>query len=105
MQSCGRVWRIRKNSPALMSSNDSCPKRSSEELPNLFIVSPCAVEQAGVAIGIEPVAAADGVGIGPLHGVEPAEGRHQHEQRRTRQMKIGQENIDRAKAVAGRDED
>src|SRR6267378_435245 len=45
------------------------------------------------------------VGIGPFHGVEATERRYQHEQRRTRQVKIGQENIDRAKAITRRDED
>src|SRR5882724_12674784 len=71
--------------------------------PYLSIVG--AKQQAGIAIGVEPVAAGDRVGIGPLHGVETTERRHQHEQRRTRQVKIGQENIDRAKTIARRDED
>ena len=37
--------------------------------------------------------------------VETAERRDQHEQRRARQMEIGDERVDRAEAVAGRDED
>src|SRR5665213_3350950 len=36
-------------------------------------------QQAGVAIRIKPVAAGDRMGIGALHGLEAAEGRHQHE--------------------------
>src|SRR5260370_2925903 len=62
-------------------------------------------QQAGITIGIEPVAAFDRVGIGLLHGVETAESRYQHEQRRTRQVEIGQENIDRAETIAWSDED
>src|SRR5260370_9254833 len=58
-----------------------------------------AKEQTGIAIGVEPVAAGDRVGIGPLHGVETAERRPQHEQRHTRQVKIGQENIDPPKPI------
>jgi len=45
------------------------------------------------------------VGIGPLHDIQTAESRHQHEQRRARQMEIGQKDIDRAKAIARRNED
>ena len=62
-------------------------------------------QQAGIAIGVKPIAALGGMGIGALHGLKPREGRDQHEQRRTWQMEIGEENIDRAKAIARRDED
>ncbi len=40
-----------------------------------------------------------------LHGVEAAERRHQHEQGRARQMEIRHQHVDRAEAIAGRDED
>src|SRR5882672_7775518 len=66
---------------------------------------PCAKQQTRIAIRIEPVPLPDRMGIGVLHGVEAREGRHQHEQRRAGQMEIRQQNIDRAKAIAGRDED
>src|SRR5215218_503506 len=62
-------------------------------------------QQAGVAVGIEPVALLDGMGISRLHGVKPTEGCHQHEQRRTRQVKIGQKDVNAAKAIARGDED
>src|SRR4029077_15821497 len=62
-------------------------------------------QQAGIAIGIEPVAVGDGVGIGPFHAVETAESGYQHEQRRTRQVEIGQENIDRSETISRGDED
>src|SRR5206468_1541761 len=61
-------------------------------------------QQTSVAVGIEPVTAFDRVGIGLFHGVETGECRYQHEQRRTGQVKIGQENIDCAKPIARRNE-
>src|SRR5258708_13871036 len=62
-------------------------------------------QQTGVAIRKEPVAPADRMGIGPFHGVEAAESRYQHEQGRSRQVEIGQKDIDGAKSIARRDED
>ena len=47
----------------------------------------------------------DRMRIGALHRLEPGKRRHQHEQRRARQMEIGHDDIDRAKAIARRDED
>jgi cation diffusion facilitator family transporter len=38
-----------------------------------------AEQQAGVAVGVEPVAGRDRMSIGALNNVEPAERRHQHE--------------------------
>jgi hypothetical protein len=64
----------------------------------------CPKQQAGVAIGIEPVAAVDGVRVGAPHHVETAEGRDQHEQGRARQVEIGQHRVHGAKTVARRDE-
>ena len=63
------------------------------------------VEQAGIAVGIEAIAGRDGVGVGGLHGVEAAEGRDQHEQRRARQMEVGHQHVDGPEPVAGRDEE
>ena len=62
-------------------------------------------QQARIAIRIKPIATRDRVRIGLLHRLQPGERRHQHEQRRARQMEIGQQDIDRAKAIARRDED
>ena len=64
----------------------------------------CPKQQAGVAVGIEPIAAVDGVRIGAPHHVETAEGADQHEQSRARQVEIGQHGVDGAEAVARRDE-
>ena len=66
---------------------------------------PRSEQQAGIAIGIEPIARRDRMRVGALHRVEPAEGRDQHEQRRARQMEIGQQHVDRPEAIARRDED
>ena len=63
------------------------------------------IQQTGIAIGIEAIAARDRVRIGALHRLQPDEGRHQHEQGRARQVEIGQHQVDRAEAVARRDED
>ena len=42
--------------------------------------------------------------IGALDRIQPAKGRDQHEQGVARQVKIGHQDIDGAKTVAGRDE-
>ncbi len=64
-----------------------------------------ALQQAGVAVGVEAVALGDGVGIGRLHPLEPGEGADQHEQGRARQVEVGQQQVGAAEPVAGRDED
>src|SRR3954454_9313793 len=64
-----------------------------------------AKQQAGVSIGVEPVTALDRVCIGAFHALEAAERGYQHKERRTRQMKISQENIGRTKLITRRDED
>ena len=43
--------------------------------------------------------------VGGLHRVEAGERRDQHEQRRARQMEVGQHRVDGAKPIARRDED
>src|SRR5262249_21497720 len=63
------------------------------------------VKQTRIAVGIEAVAGSDCVRISPLHGVEAAESRDQHKQRRARQMEICQQQIDDVKFVPWRDED
>src|SRR5947209_2223331 len=61
-----------------------------------------AEQQASVAIGVEPVVARDGVTVSAAHDVEAAEGADQHEQGRTRQMKIRQHRVNGAEAITGR---
>src|SRR5262245_11221456 len=63
------------------------------------------IKQTGVSIGIETIASPNRMRVGPLHCLKPAECRHQHEQRRARQMKIRQHQIDGAEFIAGRDEE
>src|SRR5262252_4235729 len=53
-------------------------------------------QQASVAIRVEAVIVRDRMVVGAAHHLEPAERADQHEQRRTWQMKIGQERIDGA---------
>ena len=64
------------------------------------------IEQAGIAIGEEAIA------LARRHAhrrafmrSSPAKARDQHEQGRARQMEIGQQQIDRAEAIARRDEE
>ena len=52
------------------------------------------MKQAGIAIAIEAIVRRDRMRIGRLHRLEPAESRNQHEERRARQMEIGQQQID-----------
>src|SRR5215472_4323558 len=63
-----------------------------------------ALDQAGVAVGEEPVAGGDRMGVGGLDPVEPGERGYQHQQSRARQVEIGQQHVDSAEAVAGHDE-
>src|SRR3977135_3380006 len=73
--------------------------------PSAQLSGSCRPEQeTGVAIGIKPVTRGDGFGVGGLHGFAAAKRAYEHEQRRARQMEIGEENVDRLEAVAGRDE-
>src|ERR1700674_5277689 len=44
--------------------------------------SRAAEQQAGIAVGIEPVAGVDRMCVGALHDLEASEGRDQHEQGR-----------------------
>src|SRR5438105_2720565 len=55
-----------------------------------FVAAYLAEQQASVAIGVEPVIVRDGVTVSAAHHVEAAECADQHEQGRTRQMKIRQ---------------
>src|SRR6266568_3837191 len=69
-----------------------------------FVAAYLAEQQASVAIGVEAVVACDGVVIGAAHYVEATKCADQHEQSRTRQMKIRQHRVDRAEAITGRNE-
>src|SRR2546427_10320354 len=61
-------------------------------------------EQHGIAIAEETVALRDRVRIGGANLVVTGEGRHQHQQRRFRQMEIGNQTGHGLEHVAGRDE-
>ena len=43
--------------------------------------------------------------VGGAHGAEAGEGRHEHEQRRARQVEVGHQRVDGFEAITGRDED
>ena len=62
-------------------------------------------QERGVAITIEAVSAAYRVRIGGADALEAGKGRDQHQQRRARQMKIGEQRVNGAEAIARRDED
>src|SRR5207245_6430808 len=61
-------------------------------------------EQHGIAVAEETVALRNRVRIGSADLVVTGEGRHQHQQRRFRQMEIGDQARHRLEHVAGRDE-
>src|SRR5438270_721950 len=58
-----------------------------------------------VAEAVEAIAGLDRVGVRRFHDIEPHQRADQDEQRRARQMEVGNEPVDRPEAVAGRDED
>src|ERR1700722_740685 len=61
-------------------------------------------QQTRIAIGIEAISRFDRVRIGPMHSLNAGKSAHQHEQRRARQMEIGQQQIDGAQSVAWQNE-
>src|ERR1700694_4497270 len=61
-------------------------------------------QQAGIAVGIEPVAGIDRMRVGALHDLEAGEGRDQHEQGRARQVEIRHQRLDGAELVSRGDE-
>src|ERR1700683_569661 len=85
------AWTAKENS-ALTGARRSRPCRA------------CAGQQASVAVRIKPIASLNGVGVSRVHGLKPAEGGDEHEQRRSRQMKVGHERVDAAKVITGGDE-
>src|SRR5271166_5155319 len=80
-------------------------KETSSVMPTSDLLFCPTDQEAGVAVGIEAITRFDRMRIGRPHALEPAEGADEHEERRARQMEIGQEGVDRAEAVARRDED
>ena len=58
------------------------------------------LEQYRVVVAEEVIAFGDGMGVGGADGVVAGEGRDQHEQRRFRQVEIGDQPVDDLEAVA-----
>src|SRR5712692_2150732 len=65
-------------------------------------ILPAAEQQAGIAVGIEPISGVDRVGIGALHDLEAGKRRDQHEQGRARQVEICHQRVDGAKPIPRR---
>src|SRR5208337_2456850 len=80
-------------------------KETSSVMPTSDLLFCPTDQEAGVAVGIEAITRFDRMRIGRPHALEPAEGADEHEERRARQMEIGQKGVDRAEAVARRNED
>src|SRR5512133_1020685 len=80
------------------------PRRAAPEVPRRSNCMVAPEDEHGVAIAEESVAVCKRARIGGADGGYAAEGRHQHEQRRLRQMEIGDEQIDDAEREAGGDE-
>src|ERR1700694_4749394 len=66
--------------------------------------SRAAEQQAGIAVGIEPVAGVDRMRVSVLHGLEAGESRDQHEQGRARQVEIRHQRVGGAELVSRGDE-
>jgi hypothetical protein len=62
-------------------------------------------DQHRVAVAVEVVSALDGCAIRGKDSLSTCECRDQHEQRRSRQMKVGDEPLDDAKAMTGVNEE
>ena len=62
-------------------------------------------EQHRVAVAVEAVAAGDGVVVGGEDALLAGEGGDEHDQRRARQVEVGEHDVDGAEGVAGADED
>src|SRR6202521_3032800 len=61
-------------------------------------------QQAGIAVGIEPVPGLDRMRVGALHELEAGKSRDQHEQGRARQVEIRHQRVDGAELVSRGDE-
>src|SRR4051812_35644368 len=62
-------------------------------------------QQRRIPVRVEPVVIFNGMRICRLHPIQPHQRRYQHEQRRARQMEVGEQAVDSLEAVAGGDED
>src|SRR5580765_3161558 len=62
-------------------------------------------DQHGIAVRIEAIALGDGVPIGAEQRLAPAEGRRQQQERRPREVEVGDEGVDDPEAMAGVDEE
>src|SRR5690606_10521986 len=63
------------------------------------------LEEAGVPIREETIARFDRVRVRLLDALEAGERRHEHEERRARQVEVREEKVDRLEPVARRDEE
>src|SRR6185369_3246888 len=61
--------------------------------------------QHGIAVAVEPVAAAHGFPIGAQNAFPAGKSRHQHQQRRLRKVKVRDQAVHQAEPVPGVDEE
>src|SRR5262245_47822823 len=57
-------------------------------------------DEHGIAVRIEAVSRADGMTIGGQQTLPAAQGRHQEEQGRAREMEVGDQRVDRLERVS-----
>ena len=61
-------------------------------------------DQHRITVTVKPVPPCDGLGVGRLGQLDAADRTHQHEECRAREVKVGQQCVERAEGVSGPDE-
>src|SRR3954463_8241674 len=84
-------------------TNDEGSSQTTLKRHSLFTINYLLDDKHAVAVAIEAVARADGVAVCVEHEFASREGAHQDEERRARQVKVGEHCVHGAEAIAGRD--
>src|SRR5690242_12013655 len=104
---CGVTSSPRRAAPSVFSTRKEKGRAIRQSYQSGHIRDPSCryairIKQARIPVGIEPVPVGNRMRIGLLYRIEPAESRYQHEQRRARQMKVCQHQIDSTKFISRR---
>ena len=101
----GSVRRPSRAAPSLREhAQSAAARRAHDRRPPRRLRVRARKHQHGIAVAEEAVALAHRVRVGREHQLAAGERRHQHQQRRLRQMEVGQQRIDHPEAIARADE-